>query len=49
MKTNSVISIRYLCETLWNIKLWNKTMEFGVYSLIYFFIGVNQEAMVNYK
>lgn len=51
MKTNSKLSIRNLCESLRNIKDIKKdeTMENGVYSVIYFYIGVNQKAMVNYK
>lgn len=51
MKTNSELSIRNLCESLRNIKdiKTDETMENGVYFVIYFYIGVNQEAMVNYK
>lgn len=52
MKTNSKLSIRNLCESLRNIKdikSTDETMENGVYSVIYFYIEVNQEAMVNYK
>lgn len=51
MKTNSKLSIRNLCESLRNIKdiKTDETMENGVYSVIYFYIEVNQEAMVNYK
>lgn len=52
MKTNSALSICYLCESLRNIRnkiKTDKTMENGVYIVIYISIGANQEAMVNYK